>query len=39
MIPLSRFGASDCHCEAHLLYFQEKPQGPNIYNLRVLTRI
>ena len=25
-IPIKKFGSSDCHCSAHLFYYQVKPQ-------------
>lgn len=25
VIPVSRFGSSDCHCESHLIYFINEP--------------
>ncbi len=28
-IPAPRFGASDCHCPAHLVYFGRRPRARN----------
>lgn len=31
--PVSQFGASDCNCETHLMYFPEKPEMARFYVL------
>ena len=37
LIPVPRFGASDCHCPAHLYFFESRPDREN-FNLLLSMR-